>query len=211
MVTVIIKMALPGRQQWSMRPRAAPDGACGNVPPMKLLYFYRVPVPDPRADAVQVVQTCAGIARAGWDVSLHVETAAAPLSEVLGFYGADLPDDGAGRMELTAIGRRWSWPFLAWRIRGLRRQVRGTRSCLFVREVRPYVPGLMARARRWGVPAIYEAHNVSARLVEEKRDLAASRPHAAGLRRLSRKAEARARLEREILAGMGIEDPYVLA
>ncbi|MGH9870114.1 MAG: glycosyltransferase family 4 protein [Candidatus Polarisedimenticolia bacterium] len=167
---------------------------------MKLLYFYRVPVPDPRADAVQVVQTCAGIARAGWNVTLHVETASAPLSEVLGFYGAEPPGDGPGRLELTAIGRRWSWPFLAWRIRDLWPQVRGTTACLFVREVRPYVPGLMARARRWGVPSIYEAHNVSARLVEEKRDQAASKPDAAGLRRLSRKALARARLEREILA-----------
>ena len=38
---------------------------------MKLLYFYRVPVPEARADAIQIVNTCAGIVRAGGDVDLH--------------------------------------------------------------------------------------------------------------------------------------------
>jgi glycosyltransferase involved in cell wall biosynthesis len=164
---------------------------------MRLLYFYRVPLPDPRADAVQIVHTCAGLARAGADVSLRVETARAPLPDVLAFYGVEPLAAGAGAIDLEAIGARWSWPFLALRTASLLRAARGSPGCLFVREVRPYVPGLMARARRAGLRLLFEAHNVSSSLVDEKADRAEAGSAAA--RRLRAKAAARGALERTIL------------
>lgn len=164
---------------------------------MRFFYFYRVPLPDPRADAVQIVHTCAGLARAGSGVSLRVERVGAPLPEVLTFYGVEPLGPGSGPMDLAAIGARWSWPFLTLRTASLLRSARAGPACLFVREVRPYVPALMARARRAGMRVLFEAHNVSAALVEEK--LGRAGAPAAGARRLRRKAGARATLERKIL------------
>ena len=137
---------------------------------MKFLYFYRVPVPDPRADAVQIINTCAGIARAGGVVVLHVETlAAASTAECLAFYGLAVPSVKAGgALEVNAIGSHWSWPFFDWKVGGIIKKHSGGQGCLFVREVRPYVPGLMAKAKAAGMKVIFEAHNISASLVKEK-------------------------------------------
>ena len=63
---------------------------------MRFLYFYRVPLPDPRADAIQIVNTCAGIARAGGEVDLRVETVrSASTVECLAYYGVT-PERGEG-------------------------------------------------------------------------------------------------------------------
>jgi glycosyltransferase involved in cell wall biosynthesis len=166
---------------------------------MRFLYFYRVPLPDPRADAVQIVHTCAGIARAGAGVSLRVEKVGTGLPDVLSFYGVEPLAAGSGPMDLAAVGPRWSWPFLAMRTAPLLRSARGAPGCLFVREVRPYVPSLMRRARRAGLRVLFEAHNVSASLVQEKLGRADVRADEAAARRLKRKAAERATLEREIL------------
>ncbi|HKY32624.1 MAG TPA: glycosyltransferase family 4 protein [Candidatus Polarisedimenticolia bacterium] len=163
---------------------------------MLFLYFYRVPLPDPRADAVQIMNTCAGMARAGADVALHVETARASAGETLRFYGIQPPSagEGPGRLTLHAVGRRWSWPLFRWRTAAPLASAAAGPACLFVREVRPYVPGLMRRARAAGIPALFEAHNVSSSLVREKQD------KGEGGARLARKAAQRAALEEEILA-----------
>ncbi len=137
---------------------------------MRILYFYRVRLPDARADAIQIVNTCAGLARAGCDVRLHVEEVrAGSRADCLAFYG--IPDGtwADGALEVAALGRHWSWPFLALRTRRVLREAAGAPGCLFVREVRPYVPGLAARAKAAGLKVIVEAHNVSAALVREKR------------------------------------------
>jgi glycosyltransferase involved in cell wall biosynthesis len=154
---------------------------------MTFLYFYRVPLPDPRADAIQIVNTCAGIAKAGGAVRLHVETLATTGVECLAYYG----HGNVAGLSILEIGSHWSWPLLEWRTRGIFRRFRD--GCLFVREVRPYVPGLMTRARSAGLTVLFEAHNVSAALVEEKQE----KNHAVGA--LALKAAERAALERSIL------------
>jgi len=144
---------------------------------MKFLYFYRVPVPDPRADAIQIVNTCAGISRAGGDVILHVETnESRSVAECLEYYGAAASGSGSGGLDIVPLGRHWSWPFFNWKTSRALREVAGSRACLFVREVRPYVPWLMARAKEAGLRLIFEAHNVSAALVQEKQEKAAGGP-----------------------------------
>lgn len=160
---------------------------------MKLIYFYRVPLPDARADAIQIVNTCAGVARAGGEVRLYVESVASPTEECLRFYGLALPGQiRSGGFRLVALGRHWSWPLLNLRVgRTFRAAARG-RSCLFVREVRPYVPILIAKARACGMPVIFEAHNVSSALVEEKREKGATEE-------LVRKATERSALEASVL------------
>lgn len=167
---------------------------------MEILYFYRVPVPDPRADAVQIVNTCAGMARAGAGVRLHVETlAAGSVTECLAFYGIENPAaGGAGSLDVVPLGTHWSWPMFAWKTRASLAAARAP-ACLFVREVRPYVPSLIARAKGRGLKVIFEAHNVSASLVEEKRARASDDVAA---ERLRERAAARAQLERRILAGV---------
>ena len=144
--------------------------------PVDLLYFYRVPVPDPRADAIQILNTCAGVVRAGGTVSLHVETLTSPtVAECLGFYGIELAaEEELRRLSIRALGRHWSWPLFGLRVRRALRRAEGRRACVFVREVRPYVPVLIARAKAAGIPVIFEAHNVSVDLVREK--TAAARP-----------------------------------
>jgi len=194
---------------------------------MRFLYFYRVPVPDPRADAVQIVNTCAGIAGAGADVTLHVETlGTATTDECLAYYGAGPSPAGGGSLAIEAIGTHWSWPLFGWKVGPVLRRA-GPQACLFVREVRPYVPDLIRRARTAGLKVIFEAHNVSASLVREKQakasggtalPLVGGHPDApapedpepaepapspgrepAVARRLRAKAEARAALERAIV------------
>ncbi len=162
---------------------------------MDFLYFYRVSLPETRADAIQIVNTCLAIARAGGRVRLHVEDLRSPsMAACLDYYGLNPPaPDGAGDLRLVCLGRHWSWPSLDWKTRGLFSKSSGKDACLFVREVRPYVPGLIARARSSGLPVIFEAHNVSTSLVEEK----SQRPTAA--QRLRRKASRRAALEESIL------------
>ena len=162
---------------------------------MKFLYFYRVSLPDTRADAIQIVNTCLGIARAGGAVKLHVEQVdSSSVTECLDYYGLPAPSsDGDGDLSLVSLGRHWSWPSLDWKTRGLFSKSSGARVCLFVREVRPYVPGLIARAKAAGLPVIFEAHNVSASLVEEK-----SEKHGA-VDTLRRKASRRAALEELIV------------
>ena len=139
---------------------------------MKLLYFYRVPLPDARADAIQIVNTCAAVVRAGGDVDLHVESLRpVPTSECLRFYGIEHPvGAGAGRLALVAMGVHWSWPLFDSKVRRILKRAGPSRACLFVREVRRYVPRLIARAKAAGLPVIFEAHNVSAQLVQEKRE-----------------------------------------
>jgi glycosyltransferase involved in cell wall biosynthesis len=139
---------------------------------LRILYFYRVPLPDARADAIQIVNTCAGIARAGGEVRLHVETlGGGDAAACWRFYGLEPPPaEGAGGVALVPLGRHWSWPVLPFKVRGVLRKARRSRTCLFVREVRPYVPPLMARARRAGLTVLFEAHNVSSALAAEKRD-----------------------------------------
>lgn len=143
---------------------------------MKFLHFYRVPLPDPRADAVQIVNTAAGLARAGADVALHVERLIGPVKDCLAFYGVDPPAEG-GRIDLVPLGGHWSWPIFPWKTGGILKRAAGGRgggpAVLYVREVRPYVPGLMERARARGLKVIFEAHNVSALLVKEKEQKAA--------------------------------------
>jgi glycosyltransferase involved in cell wall biosynthesis len=166
---------------------------------MRFLYFYRVPLPDARADAIQIVNTCAAIARAGGDVGLHVETIRAPSpAECLAFYGLKQPGqepgtEGTGRLDLLGLGRHWSWPFLDLKVRRIIESSRETPTCLFVREVRPYVTGLIRRATAAGLKVIFESHNVSSTLVREKQ----GRPDASS--DLRRKAEARAALEEIIV------------
>src|SRR6059036_1937696 len=116
---------------------------------MRFLYFYRVPLPDPRADAIQIVNTCAGLARAGGDVDLRVETlGSGSATECLDYYGVTLdPGEGIGQLEIRALGTHWSWPLFDWRTSAASlRRAAGAPGCLFVREVRPYVPGLIGRA-----------------------------------------------------------------
>lgn len=157
---------------------------------MRILYFYRVDLPSPRADAIQIVNTCAAMARQGAGVDLHVESLGeADRKRVLGYYGLDDPD-GGGTLALRAIGTHWSWPLFPLKTAGLLRTAGRTGGCLFVREVRPYVPGLAARARRAGLKILFEAHNVSASLVREKQ----TRSGEAG-----RKVRDRERLESSIL------------
>jgi glycosyltransferase involved in cell wall biosynthesis len=167
---------------------------------MEILYFYRVPLPDPRADAVQIVNTCAGMARAGAAVTLHVETMrTGSVTECLSFYGIEDPAaGGAGSLDILALGTHWSWPWLAWKTRATFAAARPP-ACLFVREVRPYVPSLIARAKARGLKVIFEAHNVSASLVEEKEEKARATAGAA-VARLRARAAKRAQLERRILA-----------
>jgi hypothetical protein len=164
--------------------------------PVRILYFYRVPIPSPRADAIQIVHTCAAMSRAGGRVTLHVEEIGSPsVAELLEYYGVEPFDSGAvGSLDLAAMGRHWSWPFLTLRTAKVLRSVAGSEACLLLREVRPYVPGLMGRARAAGLKTIFEAHNVSTSLVEEKE----IRSSGAGSRG---RAEDRAALERSILEG----------
>ncbi len=164
---------------------------------MKILHFYRVLLPSPRADAVQVVNTGTGMARAGADVTLHVETLSTDsVTACLAAYGiADPVKGGGGAFDIRAIGRHWSWPFLHLATRGLFRGHAGE-VLLYVREVRPYVPGLMRRAREAGVKTIFEAHNVSSSLVKER----AARSGGAEATRLLKRAIARERLEADCLA-----------
>src|SRR5262249_23692090 len=121
------------------------------------------------ADAVQIVNTCAGIVRAGAQVDLHVESFSAPsVGECLAFYGIDLGADHQP-FAIEGLGPRWSWPIFPLKTRAsVLKRSGGRDGCLFVREVRPYVPGLMARAHAAGLKVIFEAHNVSTSLVQEK-------------------------------------------
>ncbi|HXI02017.1 MAG TPA: glycosyltransferase family 4 protein [Candidatus Saccharimonadales bacterium] len=160
---------------------------------MRILYFYRVGLPSPRADAIQIVNTCAAMARQGAGVDLHVESLEeAGRARVLGYYGLDDPG-GDGALAFRAMGTHWSWPLFPLRTAGLLRAAGRTGGCLFVREVRPYVPGLAARARRAGMKILFEAHNVSASLVREKQ----SRSGDTG--GTGRKLRERERLESSIL------------
>ncbi len=163
---------------------------------MKIFYFYRVPLPSPRADAIQVVQTCTAMAKAGAEVLLHVEqTGGAEPGGLCDYYGippAERP--AAGSFAVAAAGSHWSWPFLHLKAGRAFRAARGSRACLFVREVRPYVPGLVAKARRSGLRTIFEAHNVSGSLAREKQENAGDSPA------LRDRTEARESLERSILA-----------
>ncbi|HZI94820.1 MAG TPA: hypothetical protein VFE84_11295, partial [Patescibacteria group bacterium] len=104
---------------------------------MRFLYFYRVPLPDPRADAIQIINTTAGIARAGGDVVLHVETlGAGSTSECLDYYGVSLKQgERIGSVEIKAMGPHWSWPFFTWKTSvSALRAAGGTGGILFVRE-----------------------------------------------------------------------------
>ncbi|HET6373857.1 MAG TPA: glycosyltransferase family 4 protein, partial [Candidatus Polarisedimenticolia bacterium] len=141
-----------------------------------------------RADAIQIVNTCAGIVKAGAGVALCVETIrSASSQECLAFYGVTAPG-----LSLTALGKHWSWPLFTLSLRRVMKRPTTT-TCLFVREVRPYVPGLIRRARALGMTVLFEAHNVSAALVNEKQRRTGAGPE------LGRKAAARATLEAAIL------------
>lgn len=163
---------------------------------MRILYFYRVPLPSARADAIQIVQSCSAMARAGARIALHVEeTGGRSGQEILSWYGVEpFAGEEAGSLTFTPLGSHWSWPFLSLRTRDVFRLPAGERGTLFVREVRRYVPGLMKRARRAGLRTIFEAHNVSTSLALEKQGLPDSLPAAEG------RARERHRLEREILS-----------
>ncbi len=162
---------------------------------VKIFYFYRVPLPSPRADAIQIVQTCAAMAKAGAEVLLHVEHSGgsepAALFDYYGIPPAERPP--AESFAVAAAGSHWSWPFLHLKAGKAFRTARGSQACLFVREVRPYVPGLVANARRCGLRTIFEAHNVSASLAREKQESAGDSPA------LRERTDARDSLERSIL------------
>ncbi len=143
---------------------------------MRVLYFYRVPLPDARADAIQIVNTCAGMAHAGAQVSLHVESLGpGGTQEALAFYGV-APPAASGSFDIAALGRHWSWPFFGIKLGRILKSARAGDTILFVREVRPYVPGLIRKAKAAGCRVLFEAHNVSASLVAEKAAKAAPGP-----------------------------------
>ncbi|MFQ5700397.1 MAG: glycosyltransferase family 4 protein [Acidobacteriota bacterium] len=175
---------------------------------MRILYFYRVPVPTTRAGAIQAFNTCSGLSRSGGDVTLHVEAIRAPSTTAcLSYYGIEDPiGTGRGSLAIIGLGRHWARPFLAWKTRNALGPASGRPACLFVREVRRYVPTLIDRARAAGLKVIFEAHNVSASLVNEKRDKAvrddsqsAGRHQALVSRRLQAESSARSALETSIL------------
>ena len=95
------------------------------------------------------------------------------------------------------LGRHWSWPIFPLKTR---RSLTAARppACLFVREVRPYVPSLIARAKARGLKVIFEAHNVSASLISEKEEKARAAADS-GARLLAARATERAKLKRIIL------------
>ncbi len=163
---------------------------------VKFFYFYRVPLPSARADAIQIIHTCTAIARAGAEVILHVEqVAGVDLGGLYDYYGIPPSEQApAGSLGVRAAGAHWSWPFLHVKAGRAFREARGSEGCLFVREVRRYVPGLVAKARRAGLAVIFEAHNVSASLAREKEEGAGGTPDARA------RTQARESLERSVLA-----------
>lgn len=162
---------------------------------MRFLHFYRVPLPDARADAIQIVNTAAGICRAGGDVTMHVETLRGDVSACLDFYGIT-GEEGVppGRLAIAALGGHWSWPWFDWKTTRILRRGGNGPACLFVREVRPYVPGLMTRARAAGLRVLFEAHNVSEALVREKERRPAAVPAARSFSLVTPEGKAALRL-----------------
>ena len=163
-----------------------------------------------RAHAVQVARSAAALARAGADVTLTIrrdhgrgdaagvpvaaEMAAAPVRDrtaaVPEAASAPLAEAAAAGVRVVPIrwrsGARWplEWALARERVGSAGAGASASRPVVFVREVAPYAVTLARAAGRWGLPLVYEAHNLKCVVTEEERG-----------RDAAREAEA---LEREI-------------
>jgi hypothetical protein len=136
---------------------------CASLRIVRILVFNRARLQAPAAQAINVVHTCAALARAGVEVVVHADLGRKTPDEILRAYGCP-PAPG---LSFQHMGWRWhSWALRAVAGRLLRRQ-RTEPTVVFLREVRPYVATLADAARRRGHCIAFEAHNAAGRMAIE--------------------------------------------
>ena len=131
---------------------------------MRILVFNRSRLENCSAQAINVVQTCAALAREGATVVLHADMGRAVPESIFQAYGT------APTPNLTFRNMGWRWHALALRLvaGGLLRSRPGEKTILLLREVRPYVPTLIGAARRRGHRIAFEAHSAAGNLALEE-------------------------------------------
>lgn len=130
---------------------------------MRILVFNRSRLEYPSAQAINVVQTCAALAREGASVVLHADMGRAVPESIFKVYGT------APTPNLTFRDMGWRWHAMALRLvaSGLLRGRRGEKTVVLLREVRPYVPTLIEAAKRRGHLIAFEAHKAAGKMALE--------------------------------------------
>jgi len=141
-----------------------------------ILYYYRMVPSERRAHAVQLSRSAAALARAGASVTLTIRRDSVPMP-------ADAPlREAAGAAGVRIVPIRWrSRTRVPLELRLLLARLRavgasGGRPVVFAREVAPYTVILARAACRWGLPFVYEAHNLKCVVLEEDKGVEAARP-----------------------------------
>jgi hypothetical protein len=139
---------------------------------VRILVFNRSRLEQPSAQAINVVHTCAALARAGATVVLHADVGNTDPAMILEYYGAKAPST------LSFRNMGWRWHSMALRLVAgpLLGARTGEPTVVFLREVRPYVATLVEAARRRRHRIAFEAHNAAGKMALE----AASRTELTG-------------------------------
>lgn len=154
----------PGWQGFRRSWRVPEGPGCGSLRIVRVLVFNRARLQQPAAQAINVVHTCAALAREGAEVVLHADLGRKTPDEVLRAYGTP----PAPNLAFQNMGWRWhSWTLRAVARRLLGRPIPGEPTIVFLREVRPYVAILADAAKRQGHCIAFEAHNAAGKMAIE--------------------------------------------
>ncbi len=143
--------------------RGRRDGRCASLRPVRILVFNRSRLEQPSAQAINVVHTCAALARAGASVVLHADLGRATPDDILRRFGTP----PALNLAFQHMGWRWHSIPLRMVAGSLLRSRSKEPTVVFLREVRPYVATLVEAARRRGHRIAFEAHNAAGKMALE--------------------------------------------
>jgi glycosyltransferase involved in cell wall biosynthesis len=130
---------------------------------VRILVFNRSRLEQPSAQAINVVHTCAALARAGASVVLHADLGRATPDDILRRFGTP----PALNLAFQNMGWRWHSVPLRMVAGSLLRSRSKEPTMVFLREVRPYVATLVEAARRRGHRIAFEAHNAAGKMALE--------------------------------------------
>jgi len=123
---------------------------------MRIIAFSSVDLPDPSPTAQRLLHMCAGVARSGGEVTLHVRQGGPPPDPAcLEFYGL-ARRLGTTPLEVRELPGRWGWPFFSQKLDRIFKPMAGQPFCVYLSDITPWAPKLIERARAAGGRVIFE-------------------------------------------------------
>jgi len=181
--------------------------------PLRILYLADIRFPLDRANGIQTMETCYGLAERGHDVHLLVRPDTAPTPrDPFAFYGLG-PLDRLHIERVPVRGResRRRLSYVAWAV-GRVLGVGGRADVVMTRDLT--VGGLLARIpRAWRPPFVYESHGLAPVFARTRPEMISggTAPSASKLRRLAvRERRVWSRAEGYVTITAGLLDDLVL-